>query len=387
MRDRPPEGAGPAAQAAAQAAGPRQVAILGMGVIGGSLGLGVRLGRRLPAWKVVAYDRDPARAEQAVALGAADRAAASLEEAVRDAELVVAAVPAESVVPLLRQAARAAPVEAVFTDVASIKEPIVQALGSRMARGQWFVGGHPMAGSERSGLAAADPFLFENAVYVLTPSPEVPAHAIDRVKELVRALGAHAVCMPAREHDEAAAAASHLPHLVASCLVLGAARLADQGVPVWKLAAGGFRDATRMALGSEAVWWPILSMNRRGIALALEAFQQALDEAFRAVQEGDEESLRTLLRRARELRGQLRLHPKGYGFPLWDVVVRVEDRPGAIHDVTAVLARTGVNIADIEILRAREGEAGTLRLGFDSEARMRQALQLLRDAGWPAWER
>lgn len=364
-----------------------RVAIIGMGLIGGSLGLGLRLGRRAPAWMVVAFDRDRRRADQAVALGAADRAADTLEDAVRDASLVVAAVPAESVVPVLRQAARVAPPEAVFTDVASIKAPIVEALGSRLPEGQWFVGGHPMAGSERSGLAGADPFLFENAVYVLTPSPDVPSHAMERVKALVHALGAHVVCLSASEHDEAAAAASHLPHLVASCLVLGAARLAEHGVPVWTLAATGFRDATRMALGSEAVWWPILSMNRRGIALALAAFQQALDEASRAILEGDEASLRELLRRARELRGQLRLHLKGYGFPLWDVVVRVEDRPGAIHEVTAVLAREAVNIADIEILRAREGEAGTLRLGFDSEARMRQALKLLRDAGWAAWER
>lgn len=366
---------------------PVRTAILGLGVIGASIGLGLRLTRKGPAYRVVGFDIDADRTQQAREMGAVDEPAGDLASAVRDADLVVAAVPARSVVQVVREASAAAPVGAVFTDVASVKHAIVQQLGSRLPAGQWFVGGHPMAGSERAGPAAADPYLFENAVYVLTPLPDVPEAAVDRVREMVRALGAIELRMAPEQHDRAAAAASHLPHLAAVCLVGAAAALTERGIPVWQLAAGGFRDATRMAMGHETVWEPILRLNEPAVREALAAFRRALDEAERALTAADGQALEALLRRAREVRASVPFRFKGYGTPLYDLVVRLQDRPGAIYEVTGVLARAGLNIADIEILRAREGEAGTLRLAFDSQAQMEQALRLLREAGWTAWAR
>lgn len=365
----------------------RRVAIVGCGVIGGSLGLALRaLGQAGRFW-VAVYDRDPETARQAVERGAADEAAGDLQEAVREAELVVVAVPAEAVVEVARQVSAHAPADCVVTDVASVKGRIVESLGARLPGGQPFVGGHPMAGSERAGLAGADPYLFQNAVYVLTPLPDTPPGALERVQEMVRAVGALPMLLDPWRHDLAAAAASHLPHLVASALVLAAAACAEHGVPVFQLAATGFRDATRLALGHERVWLPILADNAPAVLQALRAFRKVLEEAEAALAESDRDRIEALLVRAREQRERLRLPAKGYGQPTWDLVVRLPDRPGAIAAVSGALGERKINIADIEILRVREGEAGTLRLGFTSEQAMRAALSVLHERGFVAWPR
>ncbi|HEY8486779.1 MAG TPA: prephenate dehydrogenase [Limnochordales bacterium] len=362
-------------------------AVVGLGLIGTSVGLGLRVTRRGGPYHVVGYDVDGERLRQAHQLGAVDEAAPDLAGALARADLVVVAVPARQVVPVLLQASSLAPAGAVFTDVASIKQAVVQAVGSRLPGGQWFVGGHPMAGSERAGPSGADPYLFENAIYVLTPLPEVPSWALERVEAMVRALGAVAVRMDPDLHDRAAAAASHLPHVAAVCLVHAAEELARQGVPVWQLAAGGFRDASRLALGHESVWEPILALNRQALAQAMAAFRRSLEQLEALLAQEDGSGLANWLRSARERRASVPFRAKGYGSPLHELVVRVQDRPGAIHEVTGVLARAGINLADIEILRAREGEAGTLRLAFDSPAQQERALVLLQQAGWKAWPR
>ena len=366
---------------------PQQVAIVGCGVIGGSLGLALRALGEAGRFRVVVYDRDPGRARQAVEMGAADEAASNLVEAVQEAALAVLAVPAEAVVELAHQVSALAPPECVVTDVASIKGRIVEALGVRLPGGQAFVGGHPMAGSERAGLAGADPYLFQNAVYVLTPLDDTPPEALQRVTELVRAVGAHPMLLDPWRHDAAAAIASHLPHLVATCLVLTAQACAGEDVPVFELAATGFRDTTRLALGHEEVWCPILTMNAPALLNALRAFRRLLDQMEQALASGDGAAIEDALARARRVRAALRLPAKGYGQPTWDLVVRLPDRPGAIAAVSGALGERQINIADIEILRVREGEAGTLRLGFGSQQAMQAALAVLRERGFTAWPR
>ncbi|WP_324717833.1 prephenate dehydrogenase/arogenate dehydrogenase family protein [Carboxydochorda subterranea] len=366
---------------------PLHVAVIGCGLIGGSLGMALRMLPGCGRYVVHAFDREAGRAGEAVQMGAADVAAASIREAVAGADLVVAAVPAEEVAGTVREASSHAPPSAVLTDVASIKGPIVEALAGKTPGGQAFVGGHPMAGSERAGLVAADPFLFQNAVYVLTPVASSPPAAVQRVREMAEAAGAQVVTLSPEEHDAAVAAASHLPHVAAVGLVLAAEACARDGVPVLQLAATGFRDVTRLAMGHEDVWKPILMMNRARLVEALRAFRDALDRIERAVATGDGEAVQSLLQRARALRQAFRLPAKGYGRPIWDLVVRLADRPGAIASVAGALAEEGLNIADIEILRVREGEAGTLRVGFVSEAAMLQAVQVLRRRGLQAWPR
>ncbi|MEW6047792.1 MAG: prephenate dehydrogenase [Bacillota bacterium] len=366
---------------------PERVTIVGCGVIGGSLGLALRSLGGPGRYQVVAFDRDASRARQAVELGAADRSAMSLEEAVAKADLVVLAVPAEAVVELARRASSAAPGGAVLTDVASVKGHIVEELDGRLPGGQAFVGGHPMAGSERAGLAGADPYLFQNAVYVLTPTASTPPAALDQVTRLVASIGAHPVHLSPSQHDAAVGVVSHLPHVVASCLVLAAGASEDEGIPAFELAATGFRDATRLALGHEEVWLPVLALNAPALSRAIAAFRRVLDRVERALVSGDRLELESLLVKARRTRAALRLPAKGYGAPTWDLVVRLPDRPGAIAAVSGALGDRGINIADIEILRVREGEAGTLRLGFNSEQTLRAALEVLRGRGFATWVR
>lgn len=365
---------------------PCRVAVIGSGLIGTSLGWALRAlaaGRYI----VTVYDRDPGRALQAAALGAADAVAESQAEAVRDVDVVVAAVPAQATASVLIEASFLAPPAAVFTDVASVKSAVLEAVTGRLAGGQAFVGGHPMAGSEQAGPVGSDPYLFQNATWVITPAPDAPERAVATVWRMVEDVGARPVRMEAGTHDEAAAMASHVPHLAAIALVLATGACDSQGIPACTLASTGFRDATRLALSSEAVWLPILELNREAIAQAATLFRREVDRLLGAIERGEQALVRELWLAAGALRRDLRAPAKGYGHPTLDLVVRLEDRPGSIARVCGILGERGINIADIEILRVREGAGGTLRLGFASGQALNEALACLQERGFTAWPR
>ncbi|HEY8531116.1 MAG TPA: prephenate dehydrogenase dimerization domain-containing protein, partial [Limnochorda sp.] len=227
---------------------------------------------------------------------------------------------------------------------------------------------------------------FQHAVYVLCPPP--PGHprrdeALARVRSLVEAVGAEPVELDPVEHDRLVAAVSHLPHLVAAALVLS---LKSQASPwVDRLAAGGFRDTTRIASGDPTLWRQILLGNREAVLDQVAFFQGVLEELAGALRRGDAGQLGELLAEAAERRARVTTNARGLLAPHPEVMVRVPDEVGAIHRVTGILASAGINLADIEILRVREGEGGSLRFALESEADRDQACRLLQAAGY--WAR
>jgi len=362
-----------------------RLAIVGLGLIGGSVGMALR--RAEVVGEITGIDTDPNTREDAVRMGAVHRATGDLAAGVRQAEVVVIATPVGQIPLVLQAMADHLAPGTLVTDVGSSKGSVFLAASETLPPGVVFIGGHPMAGSERGGIAAADPYLFENAFYVLTPTPEQEEHFLTRrLLELVKATGARPVFMDPWEHDRVVAAVSHLPHMVASALVNTLAQVASSEV-YFSLAAGGFRDTTRIAGGDPFLWRDIFVSNKERVLEMIDAFQTALGSMRDMLAGGQEAELVAALDRARKVRQEIPAKVKGMLAPLCELVVVLADEPGAIGKVAILLAQEGINIVDIEILRVREGEGGTLRLGLGNRESVQRAVSVLRAAGFTARER
>jgi prephenate dehydrogenase len=327
----------------------RRAAIVGTGLIGGSLGLALRE----RGWHVTGRDRDGERAAQALELGALDAVGDD-----PDAELTFVATPVGGVAD---EAAAALKGGGVVTDVGSVKASIVEAVGD--AR---FVGGHPMAGSEQEGVEGADPGLFSGAVWVLTPTAGTDPAAHVLVRSVVSSLGAEVVELSPERHDALVAVVSHVPHLTAAALMGLAAERAEEHEALLRLAAGGFRDMTRIAAGSPGIWPDICVENRHAITEVLARLEGALASVRGLVEAGDRNALLDELESARSARANL---PGRAADPasLAEVRVPVPDRPGVLAEVTTLASELQVDIADVEIAHSSEGEAGVLILTVDEE--------------------
>jgi prephenate dehydrogenase len=332
----------------------RRVALVGTGLIGGSIGLALtRAGV-----EVHAFDADPDQAARAVAMGAVADLADSVEAAVHDADVVIVATPVGRVAELVVRALDAgAP---VVTDVGSVKAPILREVEeARPDLAMRFVGGHPMAGSEQDGLAGAEVDLFAGATWVLTPTGSTDPGAHTVVRSLVAELGAEIVEVTPQHHDALVAVVSHVPQLAATTLMDVAATTGEEHAILLRLAAGGFRDMTRIAAGHPGIWPDICIANRDAIVAGLDDYVRALAVVRGFVAAGDADALLRVLERARSARRNLPRRATVEG-PLVELRVPVPDRPGVLAEITMLAGRLGVNIADLEIAHSMEGEAGVI---------------------------
>ena len=264
-----------------------KVAIIGPGLIGGSIGLAVR--KRSLAPHVVGIGRRKESLAKALDLGAATSASIRIEDGVMDADVVVVCTPVNEVAGHLLQAAAAAPGHAILTDAGSTKSSIVAKVEAAVPKVKHFVGSHPLAGGERNGVDFARADLFDGKVVVATPSPNTDPADLDAVTDFWQSLGASVIAMPPDVHDRALATTSHLPHLVASA--------AAQITPVadLQLTAGGWRDLTRIASGDPDLWSQILLDNRASILNSLAGFEKTMAEFRAALENADAAKLRQLL--------------------------------------------------------------------------------------------
>jgi len=356
-----------------------RVAIIGVGLIGGSLGMSLR--SKGLAGEVVGVGSRVDDLRLAVELGAVDRYAGSPAEGVAGADLIIIATPVSATLSILREILPHLAPGAVVTDVGSTKAEVVRAAENMLPPGISFVGGHPMAGSEHNGVGGADPYLFENAFYLITPSADTRPAALEKIKKLAVGVGAKVVKIEPERHDLAVAAVSHLPHLLAAALVNTVARM-PESESVLPFAAGGFRDTTRIAAGSPLMWRDIFETNRTQVLKMIRDFRGELALLERALQEGDMDTIQSNLADARAIRVTLPGKIKGYLPTLFEIILTVPDQPGIIAGFTVNLAESGVNIANIEILRVREGEGGTIRVGFATEQEQENAIRVLRGKGY-----
>lgn len=313
----------------------------GLGLIGGSIARA--LTER--GWHVTGDDQRADRTEQAVARGVVQ--AVGLDP---DAEITFVATP---VLTLTDQVKRAlAETRGLVTDVGSVKRAVVAAVDDPR-----FVGGHPMAGSELEGLDGADGSMFHGAVWVLTPTASTADATFATVAAVVADLGADVVALPAARHDEVVAVISHVPHLTAATLMGLASDRGEEHAALLRLAAGGFRDMTRIASGQPAIWLDICAENRPAILDALDALIGGLAEMRAVVDHDDRTELHRLLAKAREARANLPTrgtHPE----ELAEVRIPIPDRTGAAAEVFTLAAELGVNISSFEVVHSVEGNRG-----------------------------
>lgn len=378
-----PRGAAPSRQGGPTRPQPapfRRIGIVGCGLIGGSLALAVRQAPGVE--EVVVTDRDPGVLEQARDLGGGIAVVDSLPETVAGADLVVLAVPVEDISSVARDIAEYLEAGAVLTDVGSVKAKAVAEIESFLPFSASFIGGHPMAGSEESGLEAADSRLFQGVTYLLTPTEGARPEAFDRLAGLLRSLGARVLAIDPEVHDRVVAVVSHLPQVLASVLMVQAGREAESRAGVLAVAAGGFRDVTRVASSDPGLWLGILRENRRAVLAALERFTELVGEFGQAMRGGEWGRVHELLTVARQGRAALPGKP-GEGL-LVDVVVPVPDRPGALAQVTTALGEAGINIEDLSLRHASEGARGALVIAVAGQEAAARAREVLAAGGYTA---
>jgi prephenate dehydrogenase len=328
----------------------RRALVIGTGLIGGSIGLALKA----QGWRVTGRDVDESRAARAVELGALDDVG---DDA--DAEITFVATPVGSIAAEARAALAG---RGVVTDVGGVKAPIVGAVADPR-----FVGGHPMAGSEQEGVDGADAGLFEGATWVLTPTDDTDASAYTLVRSVVSSLGAEVVALRPEDHDELVALVSHVPHLTAAALMQLAASGAEEHAALLRLAAGGFRDMTRVAAGHAGIWPDICAENRDAIVAGIDRLQTALSQMRDMVDGGDRDALLKWLERARRARINLPVRaPRPE--ELAEVRVPVPDRPGVLAEVTTLVSEIGVNVFDFETVHSSAGDRGVIVFLVDAGA-------------------
>jgi prephenate dehydrogenase len=334
-----------------------RVTVLGTGLMGTSVAMAAaRAGASVTGWDV-----DPATTARAAAIGGFIPSA-SLEEAVADAGLVVVCTPTPMIAPSV-VAALSATTAAVVTDVGSIMDPVMREVAARAEPADLprYVPGHPMGGSERSGPEHASPSVLDGIVWVLSAAAGADPAAVGALETWISGLGARPVRMAAERHDRMVAFVSHLPQVASTVLMsLAATEEADEP-EILLLAAGGFRDLTRLAASDAGLWSSILLANREQIAQAIDLYVDRLHLLREDVLAGRGDALASTFARAREAR--LRLAAKPHvrsGIAV--LQVEVPDRPGALAELTSILADGRVNIEDLQIVHSPEGGRGTVHL-------------------------
>lgn len=350
------------------------VVLAGVGLIGGSVGLGLQ--QRFLARKVIGFDHDPEVLDAALGLGVIDEAHLQAGPWLHDANLVVLAVPVRSLARIAREIAPFLLSDAVVTDVGSAKAEVVDALSNEMR----FVGGHPMAGSERVGVLHADAALLENAVWVLTPTAATDPAALALVRSLVTSLGAHVIDVDPALHDRLVATVSHMPYLAAVALTHMVSEAEDREL-LMLLAAGGFRDLTRVASGSPRMSRDMVVANRAAVREAVAGFGRALTALAERLDDAD--ALLDAAELAKRTRDALPVVRRSLMPARFEVVIAVPDRPGELARITRALGDADVNVKDIEVLGIREA-GGALRLAFASLDDQQRATVALRAAGYEA---
>jgi len=350
------------------------VVLAGVGLIGGSVGLGLQ--QRFLARRVIGLDRDPAVLEAARGLGVIDEARLEAGPWLAEADLVVLATPARTLERLAAEVAPFLKADAIVTDVGSAKADVVAALTPLLR----FVGGHPMAGSERVGVLNADPSLLENAVWVLTPTDGTDPAALAVVAELVRALGALPIEVAPDLHDRLVATVSHVPYLASVALTQLVAE-ADERELLMLLAAGGFRDLTRVASGSPRMSRDMVVANRAAVRDAVARFGRALTAL--ADRLDDPEALLDAAEDAKRTRDALPVVRRTLMPARFEFVIAVPDRPGELARITKALGDADVNVKDIEVLGIRES-GGAIRLAFETVDERTRGAEALRAAGYEA---
>ncbi len=346
-----------------------RVALVGVGLIGGSVGMAAR--RRLGA-HVVGWNRSPAALEAALDMGAIDEAVGSVSD-IGHADVAIVSVSVDALEGFVRELCAVAP-DAVVTDVGSTKQPLVDAIDCAN-----FIGGHPLAGAESTGVQHAREDIFDGAVWYLTPRPETAGVLYERLAHFIAGIGARPTAIAPADHDRLMATVSHLPHVVANLLVAQAtAALGGETLPP---TGPSFRDATRVAGSNPGLWAQIYHANHVALAAEIDDLVRRLGEV-RALLDEPDGDLETWQQAASDQRRAL-LEVGLVGGPVREVRASVPNKPGVVAEVALALGRAGINISDMSLAPEADNRTGEIALWVAVQDAER-AIELVSALGYPA---
>lgn len=357
---------------------------IGLGLIGGSIAKAIR--KYYPDHELIAYDKSRETLALAVQEGIIDTACSSIDDNFRGCSYIFLCAPVSCNTAYLSQLKELIGDNCILTDVGSVKTSIheeVIALGLE----ECFIGGHPMAGSEKSGFINSKAHLVENSYYILTPSAKVSGEKVESYRNFVSSLKAIPVILDYKEHDLIMGTISHLPHIIASSLV-NFVRDTDTKDELMKaLAAGGFKDITRIASSSPVMWQQICLKNGSNISRILGEYIKTLEQTKKAVDSGDENALYSLFESSRDYRDSMPNSSAGPIKKQFAVYCDIIDEAGGIAAIATILASNNLNLKNIGIVHNREFEEGVLRIEFYDEASSRRAAELLQKFRYIVYER
>lgn len=355
------------------------VLVIGLGLIGGSVSLAIKKDH---SCYVEGYDSNLERAKLGENLNVIDKhvTEADLEASVEKADVLIIAVPVNETIKVLHSLKEMNLKEdLLITDVGSTKRNIAETANKTLPSHVQFVGGHPMAGSHKSGIEAARADLFENAFYVITKVENTSTNAVEKWKSLLSGANATFIEMDSVEHDQVAGVISHFPHIIASGLVQHAEHYYKTNPLIKDLAAGGFKDITRIASSNPTMWTDILMHNREPILKQFDLWFNQMAEIRSHLEESNIDQIYDFFAETKRFRDGFSTHKRGALTTYVDLFIDIPDSPGVLASITTMLAENNINITNIEIIESREDIYGVLRLSFLNDESRVQANFLLRD--------
>lgn len=350
------------------------IAFIGLGLIGGSIARGIK--REHPDTTIMAYMRSRSRLEQAKEDGIVDVILDGVGEQLRSCDLIFLCTPVEYNAQYLQAIRPYLKPGALITDVGSTKTDIHEEV-IRLGMEDCFVGGHPMAGSEKTGYENSTDHLLENAYYIITPTRKTSPEDTKRLVRVAETIGSIPLVLDPREHDQITAAISHLPHIVASSLVNLVKDSDNEQELMKRLAAGGFKDITRIASASPQMWEQICMTNSQNLADMLERYIASLQTILTQIRQNDRQAVFDLFDTSKTYRNSISEREKGSITPEYFFTVDVVDEPGSISTLSVILAAKGISIKNIGINHNREHGEGVLGIMFYDEESMNAAWEQL----------
>ncbi len=361
-----------------------KIGFIGLGLIGGSIARAIR--QYFPDYGIVAFDKNKETLALATQESVIDVAATTIDDNFHHCSYIFLCAPVSYNTAYLKQAAQYLHADCILTDVGSVKSNIhreVEALGLE----EYFIGGHPMAGSEKNGYVNSRAMLIENAYYVLTPAKGAPREKVERYTRFVQALRALPVLLDYEEHDYVTGTISHLPHIIAASLVNFVRDTDTEGELMKNLAAGGFKDITRIASSSPVMWQHICVKNKKYISRILGEYIQALEGAKDLIDREDEQGIYHLFESSRNYRNSIPSSSAGPIKKAYEVYCDIIDEAGGIAAIATILASNNLNLKNIGIVHNREFEEGVLRIEFYDESSSKRAAELLQKFRYIVYER
>ena len=356
------------------------ITIIGLGLIGGSLASALK--KNVTGIKIYGIDF-PLVIKKAEQMKIIDKGLVpeQMENAVPESDIIFIATPISRIEHYLKLATPLCRPGSIVTDTGSTKVMITEKAREISSGNFCFIGGHPMTGKERNGIEHIDPLIFENSVYVLTPESETEKEKVRKLALLLEKTGARVLFLRPGLHDKIAAFVSHVPQLLAVALTNLVGEHNRSSDNFLRLAAGGFRDMTRIASSPYEMWEQIIDSNKDQIALAIDEMIDSLGKIKEAVFSG---SLEKQFESAAKFRLSIPQDTRGFFLPHFDIIVDVEDKPGVLAEISAALAKEEINIKDIQVLKVREGEAGVFRIALQSQEERMKSVNILNSIGYRA---